>query len=211
MKKLSMMLVVSISLFMICGCATTLPIHKMAKEGNVSALIKLLDKGESPNTIDRNLSTPLFTACYYKQTRIIQTLLERGANPNAVNDKGYTPLHFATQKEDVSLLLEHGANPSAKDRTGMTPLHCAVFNGYGKDVVQFLIENGSDVNAENIQLLTPRDMACVLGKTDIVEILDKNGGKSNKYFAVDNTVSVIIKGVYDQKGNGFFLNERSDP
>ncbi|WP_158499272.1 ankyrin repeat domain-containing protein [endosymbiont of Acanthamoeba sp. UWC8] len=53
-------------------------------------------------------------------------LLEKGANPNTFNKKGYTPLHYAissnwNEEEKLNLvkiLLEKDANPNSVDNTG---------------------------------------------------------------------------------------------
>jgi len=54
-------------------------------------------------------------------------VLEHGADPNARNDLGWTPLHYACQHEtrDVdmaALLLKYGADPNAADNRGLVPL-----------------------------------------------------------------------------------------
>ena len=51
--------------------------------------------------------------------------LAAGADVNAKNDGGFTPLHAAAlngHKEIAELLIEKGANLNAKDRRGRTPL-----------------------------------------------------------------------------------------
>jgi ankyrin repeat protein len=54
-------------------------------------------------------------------------VLEHGADPNARNDMGWTPLHYACQLDSrdedmVALLLNHGADPNAADNRGLVPL-----------------------------------------------------------------------------------------
>ena len=59
--------------------------------------------------------------------------LRRGADVNAQNDDGVTPLHFAVllNKPDIArLLLEHGANPNLANNEGETPLDWARNEGY---------------------------------------------------------------------------------
>ncbi len=48
---------------------------------------------------------------------------------NVVNNVGRTALHYATSAEEVSLLYTQGANLNAQDVLGLTPLHLAVIQG----------------------------------------------------------------------------------
>ena len=55
-------------------------------------------------------------------------LLERGANAEARDREGSTPLHLASAFSDVhmvSMLAEHGADVKARDSEGGTALHTA--------------------------------------------------------------------------------------
>jgi cytohesin len=58
----------------------------------------------------------------------VQTALENGANPNAKDYDGSTPLHRAAQEgriDVVRVLLERGADPWIADNEGHTPLDYA--------------------------------------------------------------------------------------
>lgn len=74
-----------------------------------------------------------------------KSLIEKGANVNAMDKDGYTPLHLASingHTEVVKYLFENGANVNAKNSNGNTPLHYASMNGY-KEVVELLLKNGA--------------------------------------------------------------------
>ncbi len=80
---------------------------------------------------------------------IVELLLEKGANVNAVGQGGSTVLHHAVsakncQVEIVKTLIEKGGDVNVADEGGYTPLHCAAFNGH-KEIVEFLLEKGAKV------------------------------------------------------------------
>lgn len=73
-----------------------------------------------------------------------------GADIDAVDEGGRTPLHDAILRGEVSslrVLARHGANVSAKWRFGGgTPLHTACLKGR-TTVARFLLDQGADVDA----------------------------------------------------------------
>jgi len=76
----------------------------------------------------------------------VQTALENGANPNAKDNTGHTPLHWAAIEghvDVVRVLLDRGANPNAKNNTGHTPLHNAAYFGH-VEIVKLLLERGAN-------------------------------------------------------------------
>ena len=84
----------------------------------------------------------------------LRQLLADGADVNARNKFGDTPLHFAAQRkhvEAVRLLLAAGANVNARGLQEVTPLHGAV----GAETVSLLLAAGADVNARSEFGATP--------------------------------------------------------
>jgi ankyrin repeat protein len=74
-------------------------------------------------------STPLFFAVVGDQVEIVQFLLDRGANPQAINIYGETPLHWAVlhnKVEFVRLLLAAGARPTHRDGELLTAVDWAL-------------------------------------------------------------------------------------
>ena len=77
----------------------------------------------------------------------IEALLKAGADPNAKDQMGWTPLHWAALKEClhddspdvITVLKEAGADPNAKDNEGRTPLDLA--NDYGHTDVKNTLQN----------------------------------------------------------------------
>jgi ankyrin repeat protein len=66
-----------------------------------------------------------------KQVETIKTLLEAGAEVDAADANGATPLHRAVRTRSaaaVRLLLDSGADPTVKNKPGSTSFHLAVQN-----------------------------------------------------------------------------------
>jgi hypothetical protein len=85
---------------------------------------------------------------------VAATLLDRGADPNALAPGGMTPLHFAAMlahPEMAGLLVRRGARMDLRNGSGMMPLHLAA----NDKVVGVLANAGADVNALTSKGLTP--------------------------------------------------------
>ena len=87
-----------------------------------------------------------------------QLLLQAGADPNAENRRGATPLHYCcdprpqagpwsreAQTRVIRLLVKHGADLDRPDRGGATPLHRAV-RARSPGAVRQLLELGARVD-----------------------------------------------------------------
>ena len=83
---------------------------------------------QDPHVIDRRINTPLHYAAERGHFDCVQLLLDHGANVNAVNENGYTPLHMGVKYLAVTkILLKNGANPNLKTYDGgESPLHIAI-------------------------------------------------------------------------------------
>jgi ankyrin repeat protein len=108
-----------------------------------------------------------------------------GADVNAKDKHGLTPLHYATangrkprHKEIVELLIANGAAVNAMSNSGWTPLHVAAKNGH-KEIAELLIAKSANVNAKNDFGRTPLDLATVLRRdAETADLLRKHGGKT---------------------------------
>ena len=108
----------------------------------------------------------------------VRACLRAGANPEARDKTGNTPLHFAAYHGHagaITALLEAGADLEAReDEYGYTPLHSAAFNDQA-DAIAALIEAGADPEARDKNDYTPLHWAAFMGRADAIAALIEAG------------------------------------
>ena len=102
----------------------------------------------------------------------VNRLLEEGADPNAVDAQGDTPLHAAMacqNPEIVTLLMDGGARPNTLNREGLTPLQLSLAR---YSVNYWAATKEEDVPAESLMALLARGARADIGD-DIPYLLHK--------------------------------------
>ena len=108
----------------------------------------------------------------------IKKLIAMGANLEARDDKGNTPVLAATfraQNKVVKELLVAGANPNAENKSGGFPLMLAAMMGppENPDLAQMLIDHKAEVD-KPYKTLTPLMWAAQRGFKDVVRVIGEH-------------------------------------
>ena len=96
-------------------------------------------------------NTLLLLACQYHAEDLAKIMLNKGANPSALNSGGSSCLHFVCYKETLSYtvakaLLNNGANPEVQEHsTGTTPLIYAAQTG-DINMCKLLLQHDACIN-----------------------------------------------------------------
>ena len=96
--------------------------------------------------------TPLHIACENGNKEIVEFLISKGADVNAVDYILNTPLHIACSHnyfEIIELLISNGAEIMCYNENNSIPLHNACKNNNSSRAVNLLLSKGSDVNFVN--------------------------------------------------------------
>ena len=116
------------------------------------------------------LGLDLHNACLDGDVDKVKSLCEKaGANTEATNSEGQTPLHLAALMGKVKVVMylceEADANKEATDADGQTPLHLAALHGQ-LDVVRYIYKNaGVNKEATNNAGQTPLDLVSTLASS----------------------------------------------
>jgi len=117
---------------------------------NIEIIGFLLDKGADPKLGDHAGWTPLIHASYFGANEaLINLLIDRGADVNAVNDRGVTALYLAAasgREEQVQVLLKRGADPKIATKSGYTAERIAQARGLSR-IVALLDGKAPDAGA----------------------------------------------------------------
>ena len=143
----------------------------------------LIRAGANVRWADMSNDTPLHYAVVGDYPETVNLLLLAGADVNARNLRGGTPLFYTHVESVADLLLRSGADPNAQNEYGRTPLFCRdeCFDPYPTEALaRLFLAHGADVNARDHQGMRPLHLA----PTDEMAVLLLDHGADP--FATDN-------------------------
>lgn len=130
--------------------------------------------------------------------RSVRYFLQKGANPDAVDEENRTPLHYAAQLGQkgvkiMKLLLSENADPNIQDNQGYSPLHLAAMSGC-KECVLLLLDYGADPRMKTYLRASVWDVAKGEAKPALVGFMDLSALSARINHSIGN-VSVKIDGI----------------
>ena len=149
-----------------------------AQMGYNSAVTKLCQRYKSAISAAA-LRHALSISSRLGHANLVSTLLEAGADADAADSEGWTPLRASAWGGHVSVvevLLSRGAQVDASDAEGRTALRAAAWAGH-QEVVRSLLNRGAKVDGQDLQARTPLIAAAYMGHADIVMALLDAGAK----------------------------------
>lgn len=179
--------------------------HYAAATGNIEMLKIAIAYGAEVNAVKKEGDTPLIIACMYRYETIVEYLLNLDADFDIKNNKGEKAVHYAKETTTLELLIRKGADVNAQDMEGKTPLMIAVAlslnlskylleNGARANIkdnkenqalhfsveypliAERLLQYGAEINVRNMEGFTPLGVA--LHKRDMLTaaFLKSRGG-----------------------------------
>ncbi|KAM0514508.1 hypothetical protein ACHAPE_006803 [Trichoderma viride] len=176
---------------------------RFAVESSNAAMVQYLLEAKQTSIQERDLMkehrcmeqreteglTPLHYAAYYHRLEHTQLLVQRGANREARDRNGYTPLRLALMQsygglrlELVQLLIGLGADVNTVDNGGSAPLHSVIQLAESVEMVEIveeLLRAGARVNQADSHGYSPLHMAAKEMHLEIIEWLIELGADVN--------------------------------
>merc|ERR1719277_2948669 len=126
---------------------TPLNVHEAAKMGDLKAVQEYMAKGQPLDAQDQRGITPLGYAIGANKIAVVKMLLDKRANPFAVDATGNCGLHYAAgygRKELLEYLIKTGSSVNQTNAKGQTPLAVATMNKQAESI-ELLQQHGGQI------------------------------------------------------------------
>ena len=174
-------------------------------EKDTDGIQNLLNQGIDINV--KQLSTGstvlMLASSYFGYEDMVEYLILNGADVNASDDNGKTPLIWAASNslESAKILISRGADVNTKANDGMTPFLQSVFGVLSGKIpltlCDLLRENGANINAtltgSNASGWSSLHYAVMNGDNELVSYLIRYGANVNRASAEGSTPLFLAK------------------
>lgn len=161
------------------GALTPVLLCSAAALGDLETIRRMADGGADVSCGDYDRRTALHLAASEGHAELARFLLARGANPNAVDRWGGTPLQDAVrhrQDEAARVLREAGAR---LDQPDLAVTLCALAGRGDVDALRRLADGGADLRLGDYDGRTALHLAASEGRLEAVEFLLSRGADLN--------------------------------
>jgi ankyrin repeat protein len=142
------------------------------------------------NTQDSSGRTALLMAAVRNDVEAVKLLLEYGADPNIISSDQGSPLHFAALARGpccIAPLLAHDALVDSTTSWRQTALHYVAAYRNDERPARLLLGAGADLNARDLNGITPLQWAIVSGSEKVARVLLEQGADVNNIDKYNNT------------------------
>lgn len=165
------------------GCTSLMSIHEESEE-NITIAQDLILAGADVNVKNLQEMTPLHVAVRRCLPKIVKVLLDSGANPNAVDQGGDTPLISVLRfgrgeygkKKEFNKIIDLLVVASEINHTTRVALYIAALRGDVR-AIDALAKKGADLEAR-YHKFTPLQIAAMKGQNNAVKCLLEHGANT---------------------------------
>lgn len=155
------------------------PLHQAISTKNYLAFEYLMEKNVDVNrTVKGILITPLHLAVESGEPKMVEKLLNKGANVDAPTIDGQTPLHLALDMANNAMILailQNNPDVNIKNNFGKTPLEIAISKNVHKSIIKHLFTKTDISKSETILPLVIKYVLSLEERGEkIIPIIEKN-------------------------------------
>ncbi|MEK7607143.1 MAG: ankyrin repeat domain-containing protein [Patescibacteria group bacterium] len=192
--------------------------RKEVLAGNAAAVTKQIEK--EPSLVSAPLDNKNKTALHYAVTldtlEVAESLIAKGADVNARDSDGITPLIVACSNgklKAADLLISKGSEVNYQTpithpnspQEGWVSIHLAARKGHA-DIVKLLISKGAKIDVRKADGWCPLHVAVAFCRFDTVKLLLSNGSSANtknKYGFTVLMAAAYMRGSIEEEMKGY--------